>query len=85
MLSCFSHAQLLATVGSSVHGILQARILEWVTISSLRDLPKLGIEPASLLAPAMQVESLLLSHHVCENFLSVVMLQHVCDARELLR
>ena len=37
--------------GSSVHGIFQARILEWVAISSSRDLPDPGIEaesPASL-------------------------------------
>ena len=33
--------------GSSVHGILQARILEWVAISSTRDPPYPGIEPAS--------------------------------------
>ena len=33
--------------GSSVHGILQARILEWVAISSSRNLPNLGIEPVS--------------------------------------
>ena len=39
--------------GSSVHGILQARILEWVTISDP------GIEPMSL---ALQADSLLLSH-----------------------
>ena len=31
--------------GSSVHGILQARILEWVAISFSRDLPHPGIEP----------------------------------------
>ena len=30
--------------GSSVHGISQARILEWITIPSLGDLPDLGIE-----------------------------------------
>ena len=30
---------------SSVHGISQARILEWVPISSSRDLPELGIKP----------------------------------------
>ena len=28
--------------GSSVHGILQAQILEWATFLSLRDLPNLG-------------------------------------------
>ena len=33
--------------GSSVHGILQARILEWVAISFSRDLPDSGIEPRS--------------------------------------
>ena len=31
-------------LGSSVHGISQARILEWITIPSLGDLPDLGIE-----------------------------------------
>ena len=33
--------------GSSVHGILKARILEWVAIFSSRDLPNPGIELAS--------------------------------------
>ena len=37
--------------GSSVHGILQARILEWGAISFSRDLPDTGIEPRS---PALQ-------------------------------
>ena len=41
--------------GSSVHGILQARILEWVVIPSPGDLPSLGIEPGS---PALQTDSL---------------------------
>ena len=41
----------------SVHGILQARILEWVAIShSPEDLPDLGIEPSSL---TLQAYSLL--------------------------
>ena len=35
---------------SSVRGILQARILKWVAISSSRDLPGPGIE---LLSPAL--------------------------------
>ena len=34
--------------GSSVHGILQGRILEWASISSPGDLPHTGIEPTSL-------------------------------------
>ena len=29
--------------GSSVHGILQARILEWVPLHSAGDLPNLGV------------------------------------------
>ena len=33
---------------SSVHGILQTKILEWVAISYSRDLPNPGIEPESL-------------------------------------
>ena len=37
--------------GSSVHGILQARILEWVAISSSRDLPNPGVKlPSPALA-----------------------------------
>ena len=34
--------------GSSVHGILQARTLEWVAVPSSRDLHDPGVEPASL-------------------------------------
>jgi len=41
---------------SSVHGILQARILEWVAIRFSRDLPNPGIKPRS---PALQADSLL--------------------------
>ena len=41
--------------GSSVHGILQTRILEWVAIPSPGDLPDPGIEPRS---PALQADSL---------------------------
>ena len=40
--------------GSSVHGILQARMLEWVAMPSSRGLPYLGIEPVS---PALQLDS----------------------------
>ena len=41
--------------GSSIHGILQARILEWVAISFSRDLPNSRIEPGS---PALQADAL---------------------------
>ena len=47
--------------GSSVYGILQARILDWVAISS-RDLPSPGIESESPVPPELQVDSLPLSH-----------------------
>ena len=40
--------------GSSVHGILQASILEWVAIPSPGDLPDPGIKPGS---PTSQVDS----------------------------
>ena len=39
----------------TVHGILQARILEWVAFPFSRDLPNPGIKPRSL---ALQVDSL---------------------------
>ena len=37
--------------GSSIHGIFQARVLEWVAISCPGDLPDPGIEPVS---PSLQ-------------------------------
>ena len=40
----------------TVHGVLQARILEWIAFPSLGDLPNPGIEPRS---PALQADSLL--------------------------
>ena len=40
--------------GSSVHGILQARTLEWLPFPSPGDLPNPGIEPGS---PAFQADS----------------------------
>ena len=43
---------------SSVHGIFQARILEWLPFSSPGDLPVPGIEPESPVSPALQVDSL---------------------------
>ena len=45
--------------GSSVHGILQARILEWVVVPPPRDLLNPGITTTS---PALQADSLPLSH-----------------------
>ena len=39
----------VASVTSSVHGIIQARILEWVAIPFSRDLSDAGIEPSPAL------------------------------------
>ena len=41
--------------GSPVHGVLQARMLEWVAIPFSGDLPNPGVEPGS---PALQADSL---------------------------
>ena len=41
--------------GFSVHGILQARILEWVAFPSPGDLPNPGVEPSS---SALQADSI---------------------------
>ena len=47
--------------GSSVHGILQARVLEWGAMPSSSNLPDPGIELVSPAAPELQADSLLLS------------------------
>ena len=39
--------------GSTVHGISQARTLEWVAMPSPGDLPDPGIKPASLTSSAL--------------------------------
>jgi len=60
-----SHVRLCATPCTVAQqapvsaGIFQARILEWVAISSSRDLPDPGIEPQS---PVLLADSLPLSH-----------------------
>ena len=40
-------------LGSSIHGILQARMLEWVAMPFLGPLPNLGIELRSLTSAAL--------------------------------
>ena len=39
--------------GSSVRGILQARVLEWLPFPSPEDLPNPGTEPMSPMSPAL--------------------------------
>ena len=48
--------------GSSVHGTLQARILEWGEFPSPGDLPSSGIKPKS---PTLQADSLLVYTSLC--------------------
>ena len=48
--------------GPSVHGILQARILEWVVMSPPGDLLHPEMEPRTPKCPSWQEDSLLLSH-----------------------
>ena len=47
---------------SSVHGIIPTRILEWVAMLSSRILPNTGMKPRSHASPALQEDSLPLSH-----------------------
>ena len=54
--------------GPSVHGISQARILEWVAISYSGNLPDPGMEFAS---PVLQVDSLLTSSQRAREQLSL--------------
>ena len=65
LFSSLSHVQFFCNPvdcglpGSSVHGISQARILEWVAFPSPGDHPNPGIKPPS---PALQADSLPQSH-----------------------
>ena len=52
--------------GSSVHGILQARILQWIAIPSPEEFPDPGIKPRS---PTLQVILYHLSHKTREGLL----------------
>ena len=53
--SCLTQYNLMdrSPPGSSVHGILQERTLEWVVIPFSRDLPDSGIKPVCLMSPAL--------------------------------
>ena len=65
VLRLFSRALLCATlwiIGSSVHGILQARTLEQLPCPSPADLPPAVIKPMSPAPSVWQVDSLPLSH-----------------------
>ena len=54
--NCFCRVRIFATpwtVGSSVHGIFQARILQYLPFPVPGDLPDPGIKPTSLGPPAL--------------------------------
>ena len=58
MLSCFGHVQLCdptdwSLPDFSAHGIIQAKILEWVVMSSSRGSSQPRIKSASLMSPAL--------------------------------
>ena len=60
-LCCLSRVRLCNPMdynppGSSVHGILQAKILEWLAISSSGDLPNSVIKPGSFMSLALAEE-----------------------------
>ena len=64
--------------GSSVHGILQVRLLEWVAFPPLGDLPDPGIERMSPVSPALQADALpaeLCIWHLFWNFISGTILE----------
>ena len=86
VLSCFCHVRLFATPvdcslpGSSVHGVLQARILEWLPCPPPEDLPDPGIKPESLtLAGGFFVTST--TWDPCKSFISKAM--HQSKARQV--
>ena len=59
VLSCFNHVRLFATLwivacqSPLSMGMLQARILEWVAMTSSRDIPNPEIKPVSLMSPKL--------------------------------
>ena len=63
--------------GSSLHGILQARILEWVAISFSRRSSDLGIKPES---PAFQADALTSEPpgkpQECSNYHTIALISH---------
>ena len=79
MLGCFGCVQLFVTLwtcppGSSVHGILQARILEWVAIPSSR-----ALQLNSFLCTIL---CMLLSHSVNWPSHSVTQCPTLCDSMD---
>jgi len=68
MLSHFSHVQLFMTPWTIARqaplsvGFSRQEYWSWLPFRSPGDLPNPGIEPESTVSPALQMDSLLLSH-----------------------
>ena len=62
--------------GSSVHVVLQARILEWVAIPFSRESSRLNTSPAT---PALQADPLSLSHQGKPEWLILVAISDYTD------
>ena len=58
--------------GSSVYGILQAKIMEWVAMPFFRDLSNPGVEPTFFTSPVLERQVL---HHQCHLR---CLFMHVC-------
>ena len=69
MLSHFSHVRLFATLWTVAHqaslslGFSRQEYWNRLPCPPPGDLPDPGVEPMSLMSPALQADSLLLSHH----------------------
>ena len=74
MLSCFTLCDPMdcSPPGSSVHRILQARILEWVAVPSPGGLPNPGIELASLTSPSWTGRWILKHYHCLGSAVSII-------------
>ena len=70
-------------LGSSVHGIFQARILEWVTYPPLGDLPNPGSNPHLLCLLHCQVDSLPLHHLGSSQILIIPTTKKNCNCERL--
>ena len=62
--------------GSPVHGILQARKLEWVAIRFFRDVPDPEMEPRS---SALQADSLPLSHQGSPDMYTLLHIKQITN------
>ena len=65
--------------GSSIHGILQQEYWSGLPCPSPRGLPDPGIEPASLAAPTLQIDSLPLGHRGSPSTVLLKVDEFICE------